>query len=80
VAFDPSQFADRFKAQVMALVERKVEAGETETVLEPEEEPMPAGGKGADVVDLTALLQQSLKGRAESKTHHRAAPKKKRAA
>jgi DNA end-binding protein Ku len=80
VAFDPSQFADRFKEQVMALVERKVEAGETETVLEPEEEPLPTGGKGADVVDLTALLQQSLKGRAESKTHHKAAPKKKRAA
>ncbi|HEY0822006.1 MAG TPA: Ku protein, partial [Rhizobacter sp.] len=76
VNFDPSQFADRFKAQVMALVERKVEAGETETVLEPEEQPLP---KGADVVDLTALLQESLKGRAGSK-HHKAAPKKKRAA
>lgn len=79
VGFDPSQFADRFKAQVMALVTRKVEAGETETVLEPEEEPLPKEGKGADVVDLTALLQQSLKGR-ESKTHHKAAAKKKRAA
>lgn len=75
VAFDPSQFADRFKAQVMALVERKVEAGETETVLEPEEQPLP---KGADVVDLSALLQQSLKGRGEHK--HKAVPKKKRAA
>ncbi|MCR5883891.1 Ku protein [Rhizobacter sp. J219] len=75
VPFDPSQFADRFKEQVMALVERKVEAGETETVLEPEEEPLP---KGADVVDLTALLQQSLKGRRDPQ--HKAAPKKKRAA
>lgn len=75
--FEPAQFADRFKAQVMALVERKVEAGETETVLEPEEEPLPSG-KGADVVDLTALLQQSLKGRGEHK--HKATPKKKRAA
>jgi DNA end-binding protein Ku len=75
--FEPAQFADRFKEQVMALVERKVEAGETETVLEPEEEPLPSG-KGADVVDLTALLQQSLKGRGEHK--HKAAPKKKRAA
>jgi DNA end-binding protein Ku len=76
VDFDPSQFADRFKAQVMALVQRKVEAGETETVLEPEEQPLP---KGADVVDLTALLQESLKGRTGSK-QHKAAPKKKRAA
>lgn len=77
--FDPAQFADRFKEQVMALVERKVEAGETETVLEPEEEPLPSG-KGADVVDLTALLQQSLQGRAAKSAHHKAAPKKKRAA
>lgn len=75
VAFEPAQFADRFKQQVMALVTRKVEAGETETVLEPEEEPLP---HGAGVVDLTALLQQSLKGRAGRE--HKAAPKKKRAA
>ena len=73
--FDASQFADRFKEQVMALVERKVQAGETETVLEPEEEPLPAG-KGADVVDLTSLLQQSLKGRSERKP----AAKRKKAA
>ncbi len=73
--FDASQFADRFKEQVMALVERKVKAGETKTVLEPEEEPLPAG-KGADVVDLTSLLQQSLKGRGERKP----AAKKKKAA
>lgn len=57
--FDPGQFADRFKEQVMALVDKKVEAGDTETVVEPEEEPLP---KTADVVDLTALLQQSLRG------------------
>jgi DNA end-binding protein Ku len=75
VAFDASQFADRFKEQVMALVERKVKAGETETVLEPEEQPLP---KGADVVDLTALLQESLKGRGEHK--RRAAPIKKKVA
>lgn len=75
VAFDPTQFADRFKEQVMALVERKVEAGETETVLEPEEQPLP---KGADVVDLTALLQQSLKDRGEHQ--RKAAPRKKKAA
>lgn len=78
VAFDPSQFSDRFKEQVMALVERKVEAGETETVLEPEEQPLPKDAKGADVVDLTALLQKSLKGRGEHQ--HKATPRKKKAA
>ncbi|MBX3619627.1 MAG: Ku protein [Rhizobacter sp.] len=72
-AFDPSKFADRFKQQVMALVEKKARAGETETVLEPEEE---APARSADVIDLAELLQRSLKG-GKAKP---AAAKKKRAA
>lgn len=63
-AFDPSKYADRFKAQVMALVEKKALAGKTETVLEPEEE---APAKAADVIDLTELLQKSLHGKAAAK-------------
>ena len=69
----PEQFTDKFKAQVMALVEKKAEAGDTETVLQPEEE-VPA--KSADVIDLAELLQRSLRG-GKGKP---AAAKKKRAA
>ncbi|HET7794132.1 MAG TPA: Ku protein [Rhizobacter sp.] len=73
--WQPENFSDKFKDQVMALVEKKAEAGETETVLQPEEE---APSKTADVIDLTQLLQQSLRGGgAKSKP---AAAKKKRAA
>jgi DNA end-binding protein Ku len=68
--FKPEKFADRFKEQVMALVEKKAKAGETETVIEPEEE---APAKTADVIDLAELLQKSLRG-------GKAAAKKKRAA
>jgi len=56
----PEQFTDKFKDQVMALVEKKAEAGDTETVLQPEEEAPPA--KSADVIDLAELLQRSLRG------------------
>jgi len=56
----PEQFTDKFKDQVMALVEKKAEAGDTETVLQPEEETPPA--KSADVIDLAELLQRSLRG------------------
>jgi DNA end-binding protein Ku len=77
--FEPAKFVDRFKEQVMALVEKKAKAGETETVLEPQEE---APAKSADVIDLAELLQRSLKG-GKAKPAAKAAPvtaKKKRAA
>jgi DNA end-binding protein Ku len=75
--FDPSKYADRFKEQVMALVEKKARAGKAETVLEPEEE---APAKGADVIDLTELLQKSLRGTPKATTPKTAARGKKRAA
>jgi len=58
--FEPEAFHDSFTEQIMALVKRKAEAGKTESVskLEPlEEDP----GAGAKVVDLTELLQRSLR-------------------
>ena len=57
--FKPEDYRDLFKAQVMSLVEKKVEAGDTEAVIEPDEVPP---GKGADIIDLTELLQRSLRG------------------
>jgi DNA end-binding protein Ku len=58
--FDPADYTDRFKKQVMELVARKAKAGKTHAVMEPREE-VPAGG-GAEIIDLAALLKQSLKG------------------
>ena len=57
--FKPEDYRDLFKAQVMSLVEKKVEAGDTEAVIEPDEVPP---GTGADIIDLTELLQRSLRG------------------
>ncbi|MDM0024037.1 non-homologous end joining protein Ku [Variovorax saccharolyticus] len=57
--WEPDEFKDEFKRQVMKLVDRKVEAGDTETVVEPEEE---APAAGARILDLTELLARSLKG------------------
>jgi DNA end-binding protein Ku len=56
--WDPEDFKDEFRHQVMKLVDKKVKAGKTETVIQPEEEVPEA----ANVLDLTALLQRSLKG------------------
>ncbi|WP_395321731.1 Ku protein [Variovorax sp. UC74_104] len=57
--WNPEDFKDEFKSAVMKIVQKKVKAGDTETVIEPEEE---APEDSSNVIDLTELLQRSLKG------------------
>ena len=64
-AWNPDDFQNEFKQTVMGLVEKKVKAGKTETVFEPEEE---APATGSNILDLTELLARSLakrKGKSE---------------
>lgn len=56
--WEPEKFEDSFTAEVMALVEEKVKAGEIKTVFQPQEAPEGT----ADVIDLTELLRRSLRG------------------
>ena len=59
--WDPHQFTDSFKDEILALVERKVKAGQLQPVAQPEaavEEPIPFG---AQILDLSDLLQRSLR-------------------
>lgn len=58
-SWNPDEFKDEFRQAIMKLVDRKVKAGKTETVVQPEEEA-PAGG--AEIIDLADLLARSLKG------------------
>ncbi len=55
----PEDFKDEFRQQIMALVQQKVKQGKTETVTQPAE----STSTGAEIYDLTELLQRSLKGR-----------------
>jgi DNA end-binding protein Ku len=65
--FKPEDYRDSFKDEVMALVHRKVESGETEAVVQ--REPVDAAAsKSADIIDLADLLKRSLKGRARAPT------------
>ncbi|MFS2168209.1 Ku protein [Variovorax sp. Varisp62] len=61
--WDPGEFKDEFKDEIMRLVDKKVKAGQTETVTqpEPEEEQRTDEGRGAKILDLTELLQRSLR-------------------
>ena len=75
--FKPDDYRDSFKDEVMALVRRKVESGETEAVVQPAAGE--AAVKSADIIDLTELLKRSLKGgaAAEKKVPVKTAPAKK---
>ena len=57
--FKPEDYRDSFREEVMALVHRKAHAGDTQTVVQPQEAP---DAKSADIIDLTELLKRSLKG------------------
>ena len=59
--WDPARFTDSFKDEIMALVKRKVAEGKTETVLQPEVEKAAHSQSGARILDLTDLLQRSLR-------------------
>ena len=59
--WDPKRFTDSFKDEIMALVARKVKEGKTETVVQPESSGEASSGTGAKILDLTDLLQRSLR-------------------
>ena len=56
--WDPEQYHDTYREDVLALVEKKIKAKQTKTITAPSKETRPA--KSGNVVDLVALLQQSL--------------------
>ncbi|WP_144637432.1 Ku protein [Bordetella genomosp. 13] len=75
--WNPDEFKDEFREAIMGLVDKKVKAGKTKTVIEPQEES--PRYEGDNVIDLTELLQRSLKGKrgaAPSKAPAKKAAKK----
>jgi DNA end-binding protein Ku len=59
-AWKPEEYRDTYHEDLLALIDKRVKAGQTEMVTEPskdEEESRPAKGK---VVDLMALLKKSV--------------------
>ena len=60
--WDPAQYHDSYREDVLALVDKKIKARQTTTITEPAPAARPA--PSSNVVDLVALLQQSLGKRA----------------
>ncbi|MCB5186756.1 Ku protein [Methylobacillus caricis] len=57
-AWDPSQYEDNFKKDILTLVKKKVKAKQTHVLTEPDEEPVET--KTTNVVDLMQLLKASI--------------------
>jgi DNA end-binding protein Ku len=64
----PDKYKDTYKDDLLKRIKEKVKAGETEEITEAEKEPRAA--KGAEVIDLMALLKKSVE--------HKPRPKKAR--
>ena len=63
--WNPEQYHDTYKNDVLALVEKKVKAKQTKSITVPAPEKKPAAS--SNVVDLVALLKQSLGGKGKGK-------------
>ncbi|ALA59202.1 Ku protein [Nitrospira moscoviensis] len=65
-AWQPDRYRDTYHEDLMALIEKRIEAGQTETITEPAEaeEERPARG---EVVDLMALLKRSVEEKAKDR-------------
>lgn len=57
-AWKPDQFQDEYRDDVLALVQKKIKANQTHTIVEPEKGAAPA--RAREVVDLMPLLKESL--------------------
>ena len=75
--FDPNEYRDEYRDDLLALIHRKAEAGETAAVAQPA--PEAEEERGAEVVDIMTLLKRSVEragGRAEAEEK----PKKRKKA
>ena len=77
-SWQPEKFEDRFRAQVMALVEEKARTGHIEAI--KGSEASPTGGEGAQVIDLTELLRRSLQARKKDQAPQQVSKQKRLAA
>jgi DNA end-binding protein Ku len=64
--WDPRQYRDTYREDLLARVEAKAKAGKSTVVTQPEEGKEPR--RSAEIIDLMSLLKSSLKGKEEGDT------------
>ena len=79
-AWDPSQYGDTYRDDLMARIEEKIAAGQTQVLTEPDDDGKPSKPReSAKVIDLVALLKRSMGTRAKGKASARSEDAQKRA-
>jgi DNA end-binding protein Ku len=76
--WQPEKFKDTYRDDLLARIEEKVKAGQTEQITEPEKGKRETGG--AQVIDLMALLKKSVGRKPEKQAKPRRQAKSKRRA
>jgi DNA end-binding protein Ku len=76
--FEPEKYHDDYRDDLMKLIRRRAKAGETNSVVESTEKK-PRRTEGAKVIDLAALLAESVSGSKHPRTKSKSAPRKKAA-
>jgi DNA end-binding protein Ku len=56
----PGKYHDSYREDILARIEKKVKAGETHEIAEPAAEEEAPQHRGAEVIDLMALLKRSV--------------------
>ena len=62
--WDPSQYRDTYRDDLLSLIHARIESGET---AEPDESPVEEAGERADVIDIMALLKKSVEATGKAK-------------
>jgi DNA end-binding protein Ku len=75
--WQPGQFKDSYRDDLMARIQEKIRQGQTEEITQPDKSDKEAAG--ADVIDLMALLRRSVE-KSQAKPRRKAARKASRKA
>ncbi|EJN03211.1 Ku protein [Herbaspirillum sp. YR522] len=66
--WNPEQFRDTYRDDVLALIKKKIKSGQTHEMAEADAQSAPASAAGSGkVVDLMALLKSSLEGKGKGR-------------
>ena len=64
----PEKYKDSFREDLMVAIRKKVKAGKTHELTEPDKEASGEKRESATVIDLVSLLKQSMGGKGKRKT------------
>ena len=72
----PERYRDTYHEDLMKLIDKRIKAGETEVITEPEADDAEAKPAKGEVIDLMALLKRSVQAKGQSPSRMKSSSKK----